>query len=622
MRAVVALVTAALAVLLGAPPAAAAAREDVVVKLDGASPAAVATALGGELGLAVSDDTVVVRDAIAGAGRPPGAAWVAPDTTYRAARDPSDACFRACTEALALDGQVELRTIGAPAAWDVTTGSASIVVAVLDGVVDTQHRDLAGKVTAGPRFVTDDCDDATPIERSHATGVAGLVGAATDNGLGIAGLGWSTRVLAITVLDACGVGTASEVSAGLRHAADAGADVINLSLAGAAHPALAEAVRYAQSRGALIVAAAGNSGTSAQQFPAAYDGVVAVGSTSADGTRLSDFSNRGSWVDLVAPGESVLSTATTTGGYAQYDGTSFAAPLVAGAAALVLATHPTFVAADVANRLARTADPLRGTNGRLDVGAAVVDLPGGFVQVAADGGAFTFGDAEFRGSAGDIRLNQPIVAAATAGTRGYWAAAGDGGVFSFGVPFLGSMGGTRLNQPVVGMAATPSGNGYWLVARDGGIFTFGDATFAGSTGAIRLNQPIVGMAATPSGRGYWLVARDGGIFAFGDAAFAGSTGGIRLPAPIVGMAAASRSSYWLAGADGAVYAFGGAVQHGSAVGSAGPGIVGIATAPDAAGYWLARADGVPLAFGGAVDAGRTPPLNSPIVAIGSTAAGS
>src|SRR5690606_5109300 len=100
---------------------------------------------------------------------------------------------------------------------------------------------------------------------------------------------------------------------------------------------------------------------------------------------------------------------------------------------------------DVAARLTRTARPLSGTNGRLDVAAAVTDRPGGFVLFAADGGAFTFGDAQFRGSAGDIRLNQPIVAAATAGTRGYWAAAGDGGVFAFGVPFLGSMGGTRLN---------------------------------------------------------------------------------------------------------------------------------------------------------------------------------
>jgi hypothetical protein len=286
----------------------------------------------------------------------------------------------------------------------------------------------------------------------------------------------------------------------------------------------------------LVVAAAGNAGRSDPVYPAAYDGVLAVGSTDADGTRTSAFSNRGSWVDLMAPGESIVSTATTTGGYASFDGTSFASPLVAGAAALVLATHPAFTAEDVTARLVRTATRLSGTGGVLDAGAAVVDAPGGYVLLAADGGAFTFGD----------------------------------------------------------------------------------ATFAGSTGAIRLNQPIVGMAATPSGHGYWLVARDGGIFAFGDAQFAGSTGGVRLSTPIVGMAAASRSSYWLVAADGSLFTFGGAAFYGSAVNAAGYGIVGIAAAPDAKGYWLARSDGVALPFGRAVDAGRTPPLNAPIVAIGST----
>ena len=122
-----------------------------------------------------------------------------------------------------------------------------------------------------------------------------------------------------------------------------------------------------------------------------------------------------------------------------------------------------------------------------------------------------------------------VLAAPSAAFAGDPAAAGpgdgyrvvglDGGVFAFGAAdFHGSTGALRLNQPIVGMAATPTGNGYWLVAADGGIFSFGDATFHGSTGALRLNQPIVGMAATPTGNGYWLVAADGGIFSFGDAA--------------------------------------------------------------------------------------------------------
>jgi hypothetical protein len=122
-------------------------------------------------------------------------------------------------------------------------------------------------------------------------------------------------------------------------------------------------------------------------------------------------------------------------------------------------------------------------------------------------------------------------------TGGYWLVASDGGIFTFGdARYLGSTGNIHLNRPIVGMAPTPSGGGYWLVASDGGIFTFGDARYLGSTGNIHLNRPIVGMAPTPSGGGYWLVASDGGIFNFGQAAFLGSTGAIALNEPIVGMA--------------------------------------------------------------------------------------
>jgi hypothetical protein len=384
------------------------------------------------------------------------------------------------------------------------------------------------------------------------------------------------------------------------------------------NPVLGDAVRYAQDRGVLVVAAAGTGGTTTPSYPAAYAGVLAVGSTAPDGSRTSAFSNHGSWVDIWAPGESVVSKTALPGGYTSFDGTSFASPMVAAAAALLFAHRPTATASDVIARLLRTTTPLAGTPGVLDAGHALTDDPGGFVLAASDGGVFTFGTAQYHGSAGAVRLNQPIVGAATAGTAGYWEVARDGGVFAYGVPYLGSMGGTRLNQPIVGMAATPSGRGYWLVARDGGIFSFGDAVFAGSTGAIRLNQPIVGMAATPSGRGYWLVASDGGVFSFGDAAFAGSTGALRLVSPIVGMARTpSGRGYWLVAGDGGIFSFGGAPVFGSGAGSAGPGVVAMAVAPNGAGYWLARADGVVLTFGTGYEGARTGPLHAPIVAIGS-----
>jgi subtilisin family serine protease len=201
-------------------------------------------------------------------------------------------------------------------------------------------------------------------------------------------------------------------------------------------------------------------------------------------------------------------------------------------------------------------------------GATSAQLNGGW-SVAADGGIFTFGSAQFYGSTGSIKLNKPIVGmASTPSGRGYWLVASDGGIFSFGdAQFKGSTGAIKLNRPIVGMASTPSGRGYWLVASDGGIFSFGDAQFKGSTGAISLNQPIVGMASTPSGRGYWLVASDGGIFSFGDAQFKGSTGSIKLNQPIVGMKPnQAGSGYWLFASDGGVFSFGSAAFLGSGVG--------------------------------------------------------
>lgn len=196
----------------------------------------------------------------------------------------------------------------------------------------------------------------------------------------------------------------------------------------------------------------------------------------------------------------------------------------------------------------------------------------------------------------------------------------DGGVFCFGgANFLGSTGGQRLNQPVVGIAPTPGDDGYWLVARDGGVFCFGRAGFFGSTGGIPLDAPIVGMAPTPNGQGYWLVASDGGVFCFGNASFYGSTGGKPLTSPIVAITVAhDGTGYWLLASDGGVFAFGSANYFGSLGGAANNTLAaGLVTTPTQAGYWIWEQNGEVHPFGdapalsdwhAAAAAGTAPPL--------------
>jgi SpoIID/LytB domain protein len=227
---------------------------------------------------------------------------------------------------------------------------------------------------------------------------------------------------------------------------------------------------------------------------------------------------------------------------------------------------------------------------------------GGYWINATDGGVFSFGNAQFYGSTGGMRLNKPVVGmASTHDAAGYWEVASDGGVFSFGdAHFWGSTGSIVLNKPMVGMAVTPDGGGYWLVASDGGIFAYGDAQFYGSTGSIRLNKPIVGMVPTHDGGGYWLVASDGGIFAYGDAGFFGSLGSTPPPTPIVGVAPSpDGGGYWMLEANGTVHGFGDAPNVGVAAGSPGPATMKSpmsAMIPDYSGQGFDAVDGSGQAF--------------------------
>jgi hypothetical protein len=253
------------------------------------------------------------------------------------------------------------------------------------------------------------------------------------------------------------------------------------------------------------------------------------------------------------------------------------------------------------------------------VAPPVAPLQVGYTMVAADGGVFTFGGAQFYGSMGGKPLDAPIVGiAATPTGGGYWEVAADGGIFSFGdARFYGSMGGRPLNRPIVGIAATPTGGGYWEVAADGGIFSFGNARFYGSMGGRPLNRPIVGLAADPGGGGYWEVASDGGIFSFGSAAFEGSMGGKPLNRPIVGLAAdPGGGGYWEVASDGGIFSFG----DGPFLGSTGSltlnrPVVGVAPTADGGGYREVASDGGVFSFGDAAFDGSAASLtlSAPVV---------
>ena len=268
--------------------------------------------------------------------------------------------------------QWNVMRVGATVGWNVTIGTADVVVAVVDSGVDSTHPDLVGRVDVarGRDFVSGTSD--TSDRYGHGTHVAGIIAANTGNGIDIAGIAPGVTILPIRVLGDTGNGDTYNLARGIRYAAEQGAEVINLSLGtpGAAE-ILEEAVLYAESRGCLVVAASGNLGTVGLDYPARYPSVLAVGATDATNSRAS-FSQYGAELDLMAPGvttmqptpQGILSLRPVTGPAATGSrtgrdaGTSMAAPHVSAAAALVRSLYPTWSPATVANRLAATAQDL------------------------------------------------------------------------------------------------------------------------------------------------------------------------------------------------------------------------------------------------------------------------
>lgn len=320
----------------------------------------------------------------------PGVLYAEPDYALHRADVPADPLY--------VKESPYLQAVHAPEAWDIEKGKPGVLVAVLDSGIDTSHPDLQGRIWVNPReipnngidddsngciddvngcaFVSDPSpgcvekiDGAVRDDLGHGTFVSGIIAAAGGNGQGMVGVARNVTILPIKVLDCAGAGDALALAQGILYAAEMGARVMNVSLGGPTDSLIVhEAIRIAHDKyGALIVAAAGNTGSSGVAYPARYPEVLAVGAATASADKRATFSTTGPEVDVVAVGQAIVGTVPkascnhflpclASGPYAVGDGTSFAAPQVAGLVALMLSRSPTLRADAILSTIKATAD--------------------------------------------------------------------------------------------------------------------------------------------------------------------------------------------------------------------------------------------------------------------------
>ncbi|MCF6095173.1 S8 family peptidase [Microaerobacter geothermalis] len=233
--------------------------------------------------------------------------------------------------------QWNLPIIHSEQGWEISKGNEGVVIAVVDTGIDPAHPEFAGRLVDGYNSIEDNSN--VRDEHGHGTHVAGIIAAKTNNGEGVAGITWLNKIMPIKAIGSSGEGSSFDIAKGIIWAADHGASVINMSLGNYADSfVVREAIQYAFSKDAVLVAASGNDNSSQPGYPAAYSEVLAVAATGFQDTRA-DFSNFGPYIDVSAPGVNIPSTFPDHQ-YAALSGTSMASPHVAGLAGLIRATNP------------------------------------------------------------------------------------------------------------------------------------------------------------------------------------------------------------------------------------------------------------------------------------------
>ena len=301
-----------------------------------------------------------------------GVEWAEPDYVVDAVVIPNDPYYFS---------QWWHQNIASAGAWDITTGSTQVIVAVCDTGVDVTHPDLVRNLIL-PGWNTylnnTNCVDTY----GHGTAVAGCTAAIGNNGIGMAGMAWNVKILPIRITYQDGIGSAyiTDIADGIAYGADRRAKVVNVSFGGFSYSTIITAADYARGKGALVVFAAGNDGLDLTGS-ADSASILLVGATTSYDARAS-FSNYGSPIDVVAPGESIL-TCVMGGAYGYWSGTSFSAPITAGLAALIFSINPSFTPAQVETLIKSSCKDLGATGDDSVYGFGLIQAAGAVAKAKA-----------------------------------------------------------------------------------------------------------------------------------------------------------------------------------------------------------------------------------------------